>query len=80
MCYLLGKVAQIIILRESIVALPKSDLLLILILTITSIAFLLIGIRLRRYLSQEEFRQLVLVILTAIGIRVGWQGIIGLIG
>ena len=79
MCYLLGKVAQIIVLRESIVALPKSDLLLIAVLTTTSIAFLLVGIRLRRYLSQQRFRQLVLLILTVLGIRVGWQGIIGLI-
>lgn len=79
MCYLLGKVAQIIVLRESIVVLPKSDLLLIAVLTTTSIAFLLVGIRLRRYLSQQRFRQLVLLILTVLGIRVGWQGIIGLI-
>lgn len=78
MCYLLGKVAQIIILRESLAALPTADWWLIGMLTIASLVFLLIGIRLRQYLSQQRFRQLVLVILTVLGLRVGWQGIIGL--
>lgn len=80
MCYLLGKVAQIIVLRESLMALPKADWLLIALLTTVSLASLMIGIRLRQYLSQARFRQLVLVILTVLGLRVGWQGIVGLIG
>lgn len=80
MCYLLGKVAQIIVLRESLIALPKADWLLITLLTTVSLVSLLIGIRLRHYLSQDRFRQLVLIILTFLGLRVGWQGIVGLIG
>jgi uncharacterized membrane protein YfcA len=40
-----------------------------------SIVALLVGIRLRRYLPQARFRQLILVILTILGIRVGWQGV-----
>ena len=80
MCYLLGKVAQIIVLRESLIALPKADWLLIALLTTVSLVSLLIGIRLRHYLSQDRFRQLVLIILTFLGLRVGWQGIVGLIG
>ncbi len=79
-CYLLGKVAQIIVLRESLIALPKADWLLIALLTTVSLVSLLIGIRLRHYLSQDRFRQLVLIILTFLGLRVGWQGIVGLIG
>lgn len=78
MCYLLGKVAQIIVLREPIMALPASEWLLIIMLTTVSIACLLFGIRLRHHLSQARFRQLVLVILTVLGLRVGWQGMIGL--
>jgi len=40
-----------------------------------SVATLLIGIRLRRYLPQARFRQLILVILSVLGLRVGWQGV-----
>lgn len=80
MCYLLGKVAQIIVLWQPIMALPSSDWLLIAVLTILSIASLLVGIRLRHYLSQARFRQLVLVILTVLGLRVGWQGMMGILG
>ena len=75
MCYFLGKVAQIIVLREPIVALSKGEWQLISFLTVLSIVALLVGIRLRRYLPQARFRQLILLILTVLGVRVGWQGI-----
>lgn len=80
MCYLLGKIAQIIILWEPISALPRSDWTLIAILTAVSVVSILFGIRLRHHLSQQRFRQLVLLILTVLGLRVGWQGIAGLFG
>lgn len=79
MCYLLGKVAQIIVLREPIMALSSGEWQLITLLSVVSIAALLVGIRLRRYLPQARFRQLILLILTVLGIRVGWQGITGLL-
>lgn len=75
MCYFLGKIAQIIVLREPIMALSSGEWQLITLLSVLSIATLLIGIRLRRYLPQARFRQLILLILTVLGIRVGWQGI-----
>ena len=75
MCYFLGKIAQIIVLREHIMALSGSEWQLITLLSVLSIAALLVGIRLRRYLPQARFRQLILLILTVLGIRVGWQGI-----
>ncbi|WP_201527281.1 sulfite exporter TauE/SafE family protein [Psychrobacter frigidicola] len=79
MCYLLGKVAQIIVLREPIMALSSNEWQLIGLLSVMSIMALLIGIRLRRYLPQARFRQLILLILSVLGIRVGWQGIAGLL-
>ena len=79
MCYLLGKIAQIIILREPIMALSGEEWQLITFLSVLSIVALLVGIRLRRYLPQARFRQLILVILTVLGIRVGWQGIMSFI-
>ena len=79
MCYFLGKIAQIIILREPIMALSGGEWQLIILLSILSIVMLLIGIRLRRYLPQARFRQLILVILVVLGIRVGWQGIMSFI-
>ncbi len=75
MCYFLGKIAQIIVLREPIMALSSGEWQIIVLLSVLSIVALLVGIRLRRYLPQARFRQLILVILTVLGIRVGWQGI-----
>lgn len=75
MCYFLGKIAQIIVLREPIMALSSSEWQLIALLSLLSIAALLIGIRLRRYLPQARFRQLILLILSVLGIRVGWQAL-----
>ena len=75
MCYFLGKIAQIIVLREPIMALSSVEWQLIALFSVLSIAMLLVGIRLRRYLPQARFRQLILVILTVLGVRVGWQGI-----
>ena len=79
MCYFLGKIAQIVVLREPIMALSSSEWHLIAWLSVISVVTLLIGIRLRRYLPQSRFRQLILVILTVLGIRVGWQGIAALL-
>lgn len=75
MCYFLGKVAQIIVLREPIMALTGTEWQLIAILSVVSVAALLVGIRLRRYLPQARFRQLILLILSVLGLRVGWQGV-----
>ena len=75
MCYFLGKIAQIIVLREPIIALSRGEWQMISFLTVLSIVALLVGIRLRRYLPQARFRQLILLILTVLGVRVGWQGI-----
>ena len=79
MCYFLGKIAQIIVLREPIMALTSGEWQLITLLSVISIVTLLIGIRLRRYLPQARFRQLILLIVTVLGIRVGWQGIAALL-
>ena len=79
MCYFLGKIAQIIVLREPIMALSSGEWQLIGFLSALSIAALLIGIRLRRYLPQARFRQLILLILTVLGVRVGWQGVTALL-
>ncbi|MBP2280031.1 putative membrane protein YfcA [Psychrobacter sp. PL19] len=79
MCYLLGKIAQIIVLREPIMALSNVEWQLIALLSGISVVALLVGIRLRRYLPPARFRQLILLILTLLGLRVGWQGFMGLL-
>ena len=79
MCYFLGKIAQIIVLREPIMALSHGEWQLIALLSGLSVIALLIGIRLRRYLPQARFRQLILLILALLGLRVGWQGIAALL-
>ncbi len=78
MCYLLGKLAQIFVLYQPIKALSTGEWGLIAVLTLVSMVFLLMGIRLRKYLPQHRFRQLILVILTILGLKVGWQGVMGL--
>lgn len=75
----LRKIAQIIVLREPIMALSGSEWQLIALLSGLSVVALLVGIRLRRYLPQARFRQLILLILTLLGVRVGWQGITALL-
>ncbi|MBV7434389.1 sulfite exporter TauE/SafE family protein [Cardiobacteriaceae bacterium TAE3-ERU3] len=75
MCYFIGKLAQIIVLREPIMALSSNDWGLIALLTLLSIGGLIVGIRLRHYLPQARFRQLILLILALLGLKVGWQGI-----
>lgn len=79
MCYFLGKIAQIIVLREPIMALSRGEWQLVILLSVLSIAALLVGIRLRRYLPQARFRQLILLILTVLGVRVAWQGVTALL-
>ena len=79
MCYFLSKVAQIIILREPLMALSGGQWGFIGILTLFSIGGLYVGIRLRTHLPQNRFRQLVLVILGVLGLRMGWQGVTGLL-
>ena len=64
MCYFLGKIAQIIVLREPIMALSSGEWQLIAVLSVLSVATLLVGIRLRRYLPQARFRQLIFSHLT----------------
>lgn len=75
MCYFLGKVAQIIVLHQPIMALSSDEWQLIALLCIVSVVALFIGICWRRYLPQARFRQLILLILSVLGLRVGWQGI-----
>ncbi len=77
MCYLLGKLAQIFVLYQPIKALSTGEWGLIVVLTLVSMVFLLMGIRLRKHLPQHRFRQLILVILTILGLKVGWQGVVG---
>lgn len=78
MCYLLSKIAQIIVLKDNILALSIGTWGVIVGLTVVSVLFLMLGIRLRYYLPQRRFRQLILLILTLLGIKVGWQGLAGL--
>lgn len=79
MCYLLGKIAQIVVLYQPLKALSAGEWGLIGGLTLVSVVFLMLGIRLRHRLPQHRFRQLILVILTILGLKVGWQGVAGLL-
>ena len=79
MCYFLGKLAQIIILREPIMAMSRAEWQIISLISVLSIVATLIGIRVHHYLPQARFRQLILLILAVLGVRIGWQGITALL-
>ena len=79
MCYFIGKLAQIIVLREPIMAMSRTEWQIVAIISVLSVAASLVGIRLHHHLPQARFRQLILLILAILGIRIGWQGITALL-
>ncbi|ALF59435.1 sulfite exporter TauE/SafE family protein [Psychrobacter urativorans] len=79
MCYFLGKLAQVIILREPIMAMSSSEWQMIALISGLSIVASLVGMRVHHYLPQARFRQLILFIVAILGVRIGWQGITALL-
>lgn len=74
LCYLVNKIAQLIVLYPAIIALPKTELLLVSGATLASLLCLFIGFYFREKISVARFRQLVLVILLVLGIKALTKG------
>lgn len=69
LCYVVGKIAQLIVLWQSLTALPKSDWILITVASVLSVVFLYLGFYFRDKISQAMFKKIVLVILLLLGVR-----------
>ncbi|PHM33402.1 sulfite exporter TauE/SafE family protein [Xenorhabdus innexi] len=69
LCFLLGKISQLVVLRNEAFELFFSDYLWpVLLLTVLSVFALLIGTRLRSRISAQHFRWLMLIVLGVLGI------------
>ena len=79
MCCFLGKLAQIIILRELIMAMIQIEWQIFTVINMLSVIASLIGIRLRIHLPQGCSQKLILLILAILGIHIGWKGVTALL-
>lgn len=69
LCYLIGKIAQLLVLAPAVIALPSADLWMIVIATVLAVVCLFIGFYFRQKISQAMFKNLTLLILLALGIK-----------
>ncbi|PHM49657.1 sulfite exporter TauE/SafE family protein [Xenorhabdus miraniensis] len=80
LCFLLGKISQLIVLHHEAFALFSSDYLWpVVILTALSLLSLFIGTRLRSQISPQHFRWLVLILLGVLAIMSAIQAIRALV-
>lgn len=74
-CYLLGKLVQIFLLREEILAFTLPEIKMLITITLISIFFLYIGIRYRVKVSNAKFKNAIYLILLILSIKTGYSGI-----
>ncbi|PHM25937.1 sulfite exporter TauE/SafE family protein [Xenorhabdus ehlersii] len=80
LCFLLGKISQLVVLRQEAFELFSSTYLWpILILTVLSLLSLFIGTRLRSRISQHHFRWLMLILLGVLAVMSAIQAIRALV-
>lgn len=75
LCYLLGKVVQIVMLKEQYMAFGAKELGLLGILTLISMAALFIGTYFRQKISPTVFKLLIFGILIVLALKIGQTGI-----
>ncbi|WP_066804873.1 sulfite exporter TauE/SafE family protein [Moraxella oblonga] len=78
LCYFVNKIVQAIVLKEVLLQVPTQTWTMIIGLTVLSVLGIIIGARLGKRLPSAHFRTLILWVLVGLGIKVGWQGVIGL--
>lgn len=78
LCYLLGKVVQIVFLRQQFANFSQAQLLLLVVLTFVSIGFLFIGIWFRTKMSIDTFKSLTYGVLLILALKIGYTGVQGL--
>lgn len=75
LCYFVNKLVQALILKDLVLAITPQQWLLITLLTLLSVAGIMLGAKLGKSLPTEKFRVLILWVLVGLGLKVGWQGI-----
>lgn len=75
LCYLAGKIVQFWVLRDLVFAMPLAEFSLLMLITLLSLFFLLLGIRLREKISRRLFTVIILGILFIVGAKAGINGI-----
>lgn len=79
LCYFVNKLVQAIVLKEVLLEVPAQTWAMILGLTVLSVLGIIIGARLGKRLPSAKFRTLILWVLVGLGVKVGWQGIQGVL-
>ena len=75
LCYLAGKLVQFWVLRDLVFAMPAAEFGLLMVITLLSLFFLLLGIRLREKISRKLFTMIILVVLFIVGAKAGVNGV-----
>ena len=75
LCYVVGKIAQLIVLWQAVTALPTADLSVIGLATVLSLVCLYVGFYFRHKISQKMFKNMTLVILLLLGINALFKGL-----
>lgn len=79
LCYLLGKIVQVFLLKAQFVSFTPKDWLTLVILTAVSIGFLFVGIYLRTKISINAFKALTYGVLLLLALKIGYSGLLGLL-
>lgn len=75
LCYVVGKIAQLIVLWQAMTALPNGDMSVLAVATLVSVGCLYLGFYFRDKISQAQFKKIVLVILLVLGTKALLKGL-----
>lgn len=75
LCYFVNKLVQAAVLKDVVLTVEAETWGVIGVLTVLSVAGIVIGGKLGNFLPKEKFRLLILVILLLLGLKVGHQGV-----
>lgn len=73
-CYLSSKLVQLLYLSHQLFTFTSKEIYLLILLTIISILFLLVGIKMRSFISPNLFKQIICLILLILAVKVGYSG------
>lgn len=75
LCYFVNKLIQFVVLKEQVAALSSQVWLIIMGLTAISVVGVMLGMKVSTHLPSAKFGLLILWVLMALGVKLGWQGV-----
>ncbi|STZ10013.1 Sulfite exporter TauE/SafE [Moraxella caviae] len=75
LCYFVNKLVQVIVLKDVIATVSATTWGVIGLLTVISVAGIMLGAKFSKRLPSDKFRLLILWVLIGLGLKVGWQGV-----